>query len=403
MKLKRTAAVLLIAALSFSALLTSLTSCDKSNIIVDVGDLSDETDTSANEQEAAEEVSADGAEETAGLAEIEPVPEEPVIPEEPKFLDPLTGLETTEELSRQRPAAVMLNNIKPALPQVGISRFDVLYEITVEGAITRLMGLATDWANLPVIGSVRSSRDYFIDVSDAHNALYVHAGGSTYAYNEMYARGTEHVDGTNGTYASTRAFYRDAERMKTMAIEHTLVTTGENLAAAIEGNGFSTAYKDGFVCPFTFASEKFALEGEEAKYIYIPFSYYAQSYLDFDEETGLYSKGQYLNTGSSLDKHDSPHIDGTTGEQLKFDNIIIMRAPHSAIAGDDKGRISVNFTGSGSGYYVSGGKYIGITWKKASRTSTYSLYLADGTTPLVMNPGKTYAAIVPTNADVVLK
>lgn len=324
-------------------------------------------------------------------------PEKPVV-----FKNVLTGLETTEYLSTQRPLAIMFNNIYAALPQVGISKVDVLYEITVEGAITRLMGVVTDWATLPTIGSVRSSRDYFIDISDAHNAIYVHAGGSDYAYSVLWERGTDRIDGTNGGYASGAAFYRDPERMKTMATEHTLVTNGEKLAVAIGKNNFKTTYKDGFAAPFTFADESFVPEGTDASYVYIPFSFYAQSYLDYDANKNVYMKGQYLGTRQSLDRHDSPHIDGSTGAQLEFTNILVMSAYHSG-ALDDKGRISVNFTGSGEGYYITHGKAKPIVWKKESRTSGYKLYEKDGITELVMNPGKTYAAIVPTGAEVVIK
>lgn len=328
-----------------------------------------------------------------------------VVPEVVKsqFINKLTGLETTEFLSNQRPVAVMFNNLHAALPQVGISEMDIVYEITTEGAITRLMGLKSDWATLPTIGSIRSSRDYFIDVSDAHNAIYVHAGGSTYAYSEMWARNTEHIDGTNGNYASTSAFFRDAERLKTMSSEHTLMTSGEKLAAAIGKNEFSTTYKEDFECPVKFSDKKIDITGDTANYIYIPFSSYAQSYLDYDTETGLYNKGQYLNSRSSLDKHDSPHIDGATGKALSFTNVIILRASHSAIAGDTAGRIKVDFTGTGEGYYIYGGVCKEIKWEKETRTSGYTLFEQDGETELLLNPGKSYIAIVPTNAEIVYK
>lgn len=329
-------------------------------------------------------------------------------PEKEIIINKLTGLEISEDLSNQRPVAIMFNNIKQALPQVGISNVDVLYEITTEGSITRLMGVATDWASLPTIGSVRSSRDYFIDISDAHNAIYVHAGGSDYAYSELWARKTERIDGTNGTRASGAAFYRDPERMKSMALEHTLVTNGEKLAKAIKENGFSTQYKDGFDVPFKFSKDDLSIEGVSASYVYIPFSYYAQSYLDYEANSKTYLKGQYLGTPSSLDMHDSPHIDGNTGEQLRFKNIIILHAPHSNIAGDTKGRIKVDITGIGTGYYITNGITKKITWKKESRTSSYKLY--DGaeyntntSQELIINPGKTYVAIVPTTAEVVFK
>lgn len=387
--------VSLLAALCLFASL--LTACGgKPTFVWEEPDDGEET-VETSKMQNTEDTVPDGELETAPGAgeETEEQDEEPAV----LFRNPLTGLETTEELSCQRPVAIMLNNIKAALPQIGISKVDVLYEITVEGAITRLLGVATDWASLPVVGSVRSSRDYFIDISDAHGAIYVHAGGSPVAYSTMSSRRTEHIDGTNGNAASTRAFYRDAERRKTMASEHTLVTSGERIAKAIADNGFSTVQKEDFVCPLQFADEAVTFEGEPALYIYIPFSYYAQSYLDYDAESGLYQKGQYLNTRSSLGKHDSPHIDGTTGEQLAFTNVLVLLAYHSG-ALDEKGRISVDFTGTGTGYYMTGGVCKKIVWEKESRTSSYSLYEEDGETPLLLSPGKSYVAIAPTGCSV---
>lgn len=392
MKIKNILAVILASALTTA----TLASCNKT----------DNTDTPGAETESVVNNSegVTDSKENTEADNTEDNPEENVaVPEKSTvFKNALTGLETTEYLSTQRPLAIMFNNIYAALPQVGISKVDVLYEITVEGAITRLMGVVTDWATLPTIGSVRSSRDYFIDISDAHNAIYVHAGGSDYAYSVLWERGTDRIDGTNGGYASGAAFYRDPERMKTMATEHTLVTNGEKLAVAIGKNNFQTTYKDGFAAPFTFADESFVPDGTDANYVYIPFSFYAQSYLDYDASKNVYMKGQYLGTRSSLDKHSSPHIDGSTGSQLEFTNILIMSAYHSG-ALDDKGRISVNFTGTGEGCYITRGKAKPIVWKKESRTSGYKLYEKDGTTELVMNPGKTYAAIVPTGTEVVIK
>ncbi len=91
-------------------------------------------------------------------------PQEPQEPPVPEFVNKLTGEETTEELAGIRPIAMMINNIKAATPQQGISLADVMYEVLAEGGITRLLCLFTDYASLPETGSIRSSRDYFIDL-----------------------------------------------------------------------------------------------------------------------------------------------------------------------------------------------------------------------------------------------
>ena len=71
----------------------------------------------------------------------------------------LTGKQVDEAIGRQRPLAVMFNNIEAGCPQTGISRADVVYECPVEGRITRLMGIIENWHDLEKIGSIRSCRD----------------------------------------------------------------------------------------------------------------------------------------------------------------------------------------------------------------------------------------------------
>lgn len=318
------------------------------------------------------------------------------------FKNKLTGLGTTEQLSNQRPIAIMFNNLKAATPQHGISQMDVVYEAIVEGSITRLLGVVTDWESLPTLGSIRSSRDYYIDFSDAHNAIYVHAGGSELAYSTMSQRKTDHIDGVNGPRVSSNAFYRNQDRIKKgIGIEHTLFSSGERLAKAIEGNKFTTTLKDGFVSPLKFSQETLNIEGDTANYVYVPFSTYAQSYFDYDNETGLYNKGQYLSSKSSLDKHNSPHIDGNTNEQINFKNVVILFTRYTTI--DNVGRQAVQFTGTGTGYYITDGKCKEITWSRQTRTGGYTLYEADGKTELLMNPGKSYIGFVKPNTDIVYK
>ena len=62
-----------------------------------------------------------------------PEPEPEPEPEVPSGMNPLTGLPMEPEYENRRPAAVMLNNLKAAQPQLGISQADIIYEVPVEG------------------------------------------------------------------------------------------------------------------------------------------------------------------------------------------------------------------------------------------------------------------------------
>ncbi len=303
------------------------------------------------------------------------------------FENPLTGLMTTEEIATTRPVAIMVNNIHAALPQIGISEAEVIYEILEEGGITRLLCVYNDYKDIPEIGSIRSARDYFIDFADAHDAVFIHAGGSTYAKQALIDRRTNNLD---GLYLDQ--FYRSAERQKIMSREHTLMISGSGICEAMALKGYSTTTeKKG---PFTFGDVE--LDGESAQYIEIPFSLgynpspYAVTHLNYDSEKGAYLKGQY----------GAAHIDGDDNTQLEFKNVLTLTCSMSVIPGDEYGCLKMSFNGTGKGTYACDGVIKDIVWKKNAGESTYTLYESDGQTPLILNKGKSYIAVVPVGTQI---
>lgn len=325
---------------------------------------------------------------TAAPETTTPPETEPVAVPTP-YVNPLTGLPTTVDLSNQRPAAIMINNLRVACPQQGIAQADVLYECLVEGGITRLMAVISDYTSISTIGSVRSSRDYYIDMAQNHDALYIHAGGSPQAYSELYSRGIDYICGVNMYTPNT--FYRDLTRQNTMGYEHSLMTSGEGLRSGIAYKGYRTTIRDGFTSPFVFDAENDSAKNSstEAKHLILNYSAYAVAQMIYSEATNTYYRFQF---GSE------PHIDGATGEQLSFTNVLILYNAVSAIPGDTSGRLAVETTGTGRGWYVSGGKAVPIKWQKDTRDSVIRLTTEAGE-QLKMTPGKTFVSILPTTAE----
>ena len=307
-----------------------------------------------------------------------------------EFTNPLTGLACENDMSKIRPVTIMVNNIREALPQIGISEADIVHEIIEEGGITRLLCVYNDYSDIPEIGSVRSARDYFIDIADAHDAIFVHAGASKYAFADLAIRGTNNID---GLFVSQ--FYRSAERRQTMALEHTLMISGSGIDSAIAEKGYRTESEN--PSPLVFANDY--KKGEtDALHIEVPFSVgynanpYAKAFFDYDEQSGNYLKGQF----------GKKHIDGDDGQQLTFKNVITLSCPMNFIQGDAYGRIQVHFTGTGTGTYSVDGTSREIVWTKPDRSSAYTLYEKDGTTPLEIAPGKSYIALISTNTNIIL-
>jgi len=320
---------------------------------------------------------------------VEPLPETlppPPPPVKPVvYTNPLTGLECSKEVSTQRPAAIMMNNIAQAAPQDGISKADILYECLVEGGITRLVMLTTDYSKLDVIGSVRSSREYYLDFIQNHDAIYFHAGGSNKAYDEIDKRKIDSFDAVRMYLPDT--FYRDEIRLETMGLEHSLVTTGNRIKNTIRMFGTRTTLKSDFVNPFVFPedNEPIVPEGNEASCVKLTYSSYQEPYFKYDSRTNTYKRWQF----------GAPHIDRMTEDQLEFTNIIVILCYQSG-ALNSSGNIDVNCTGDGEGYYISNGKYIRIKWEKADGDTPIKLFNTDGS-QLIINKGKTYMGIINKN------
>ncbi len=308
----------------------------------------------------------------------------------PAFTDPLTGLEATKDLGTTRPVAIMINNIEHAIPQVGISNADVLYECLAEGGITRLLMVTRDYESLGTVGSIRSSREYYIDFAKNHDAIYIHAGGSEKAYSQIYSRSIEHLDGVRadartGKNMSGTVFYRDPDRLKKFAYEHTMVTTGERIVKGIEAMGYTKQLKTGFNEPIKPIDWGWSvvLSGENATKVKIPYRSNRVSEYEYDAATGKYMRYQF---------NHQKHVDGANGEQLSFENIFILNMPHRN-TGDYAGHLVVTTTGTGNGWYITGGKRIPITWSKPSQDEPMTVCDAEGN-PIVINQGKTAINIV---------
>ena len=89
----------------------------------------------------------------------------------------LTGnIDLSDEAVGKRPVAVMVNNVNDALPQYGISDADIIFEMTVESDLTRMMALYADYTKVPKVCAVRSCRYYYPVMAHGFDAFYVNWG-----------------------------------------------------------------------------------------------------------------------------------------------------------------------------------------------------------------------------------
>lgn len=305
-------------------------------------------------------------------------PEEPVV----LFTNPLTGEPAEEDISQNRPVAIMLNNLKKALPQHGVAQADIIYEVCAEGGITRMMAVFQTMDGVGNLGSVRSARPYYVELAAGLDAIFIHAGGSDGAYHSIKNLGVFNIDGVNGPYGGTM-FWRDSQRKKTAGFEHSLFTSDQRITSLLGDQLASKrqVHEAGYSLPLTFAADGTPVLGQEAGTITVKFSNYKTGTFTYDSDQNAYLVRQ----------HGAPYVDGNTGAQVAVTNVLVLKTDTKVI--DKEGRLDVDLVGSGSGYFACGGKYIPITWSKASAGAPLTYSTADGQ-PLSLGVGSSYINII---------
>ncbi len=299
---------------------------------------------------------------------------EEVIPNEPEE----KKLQIVDVNSNSRPYAVMINNINVARPlQSGLQDAYIIYEIIVEGGITRYMALFLD-QDTERIGSIRSARHYFLDYALENDAIYVHHGQSPQAQSDFSKLDIDRIVVDN-----SKTGWRDSSL--NVATEHRLFTSIEKLNSGL-GN-IRTERDNDLLLDYSI-DELNLSEYENAKVannITIKYSGYITNTYEYDSESGVYKR--FVNGDA--------HTDYVTKEQYTFKNIITYQVDNYTINdGENKGRQDIENIGSGTGYYISGGYAVPITWEKKSRTSQTKYYLESGE-ELVVNDGNTFIQIQP--------
>ena len=292
-------------------------------------------------------------------------------------INPLTGVASiTEEEAEFKPLAVAINNVKVAQPiQAGVSGADIVFETVTEAGITRLLGIfKAPTAEMGNIGSIRSARTVFAELSAMFNAVYVHHG-----MDETYCRPRVNELNIPRIEISTKV---DGERIQNgKAWEHTLYTSGEKLRADIFNKGYNTDNKSE---PWLNFSDAKTAASDSAKSVTVKFNNTSVTNFTYDEETGVYTRGS---SGKELK-------DYFTQKTSTFTNVFVLYTGISHYPDNYHTKVSLN---GGDGYYVTKGGYEKITWQKTGDRSPLAFKDADGK-ELTVTPGKSYICIVDKSA-----
>ena len=285
---------------------------------------------------------------------------------------PLTGIATNEDINH-RAISVTVNNHPAARPQSGLQKADFVYEMLAEGNVTRF--LAVYQSEQPErVGPVRSARDYFVQIAEGLDSVYIAHGYSPEAKELL---DEEYVDSLNGLAYDGTLFKRDSSRKA----PHNSYISFENIEKGIEEKGYDL---DGQPPSFSFLSEEEAqqLKGEDATNVTVEYgdSSYDVTYVFVHEDQVYerYTKGVQT-------------VDADTGTSVALNNIIVLEAPHKVV--DSEGRRDINLSNGGDAYLFQNGKMNQIQWQFVDNTITF---MNDGK-EVELIPGKTWVNVIPTN------
>jgi len=287
------------------------------------------------------------------------------------------------------PIAVALDNFPfGARPQMGMDRADLVYELLVEGGITRFLAIfhrhEAEW-----IEPVRSARTPMLYIARELGAVLGHIGaasvaGPADADSQFNWWGVHHFDGD----LSKEPFWRNRRRYA----PHNAVTSTFELRGHALGLGWSG--------PSDLSPWLYREEGEEESEPHEPATALGYGFSLVFPAQGLMNASWAYDAESARYYRrmaSAPHIDGLSGEQLTARNVVIQVVP--AWVGSRQGHVLYDLVGEGPAYVFRDGHIFEAVWSKRWREDRTRYWHPSGE-ELRFNRGNTWVALVPAGSPV---
>ena len=272
---------------------------------------------------------------------------------------------------------VVIENSAVARPQRGLQTADIVYEVPVEGGITRFVCLFSD--NVPdAVMPIRSVRPTFLYIQSEWDAIFMHFGGSGRAdvdLSKPYSAYGHHLyseikivlDGLGSGWGDY------FQRVSSASAPHN-VEGNPLLAQALydyEPESPGWLFESGV----TYSGEdstEFSLAMCSGDADYITYTY--------DPENDVYLRSMNGKAFTSAE----------TGEQVSVTNVIVQYSTYTTVEG-----IKLwDMIGSGDADFYIGGKKIEGSWERESESDVTVFYDDEGN-QIVLRPGNTWVHIHP--------
>lgn len=324
--------------------------------------------------------------------EVEPTITEPITETtteapKPTNFNPLTGQEDyNEKAIGIRPVAIVVENLKPARPQWGITTPDIIVEGEVEGGISRMLWLYADYTSVPSkVGPLRSARPSYVKFSRYFDAIFIHWGGShskagyTGGYETIRKLKIDDIDGMAGG----KLFGRDKTR--STSSEHRGILDGSLIAETIKNKKFRTAIDENNFTRFEFNDEISDIGESGADKVNVTFSNRTDTRkFTYNTEDKLYHTKDWE-------------------EDVAFENVIILMAKSTYYTTPYKGSSTtyLNYAvkNGGTGYLVSNGTSMKIKWASESEETNKLVITDEAGNTIKLNKGKSYIGLASSNHE----
>lgn len=314
--------------------------------------------------------------------------EPPTTEPPPVYRNPLNG-ELLDAPYTGRIFISTISNVPDALPHVSANQADIIFETFVNYSIIRCIGLYSNISQVEQIGSIRSTRLMFNDITEHYDAILFHAGGSSQVLRDVKARGIENFSVDTWDAVQAGISVRDEYRKRHIGWEHCLLALGPKMEEYAAAQGYSLEGDPDKDYLLRFNEDGTPADGETAEHITITItekSNRKDTVLDYNPDTGRYVYSQY---GKVM-------RDGITEEEETYRNILVMFAQISR-----EGMYQVaDFCAGGEGLFACGGKLIPIQWGCDSEDSPFWFKTMDGE-ELELGVGNTYIAITEPDSKIV--
>ena len=306
-----------------------------------------------------------------------------------------------EEALERRVVAVKVDNHWNARPQSGIEHADAVYELLVEGGLTRFIALFHH-SDTEYIGPIRSGRPTDPTLVKFLGAPLQISGAQSWVSGLIAGYGVKLL-GDNGTTTF---------RIRSRRAPHNLYGSTVAMRDVSDQRGYSDepppvpmfdfgALRDG-----TPGAEEIILDWSDRPVV--RWEWTGSEYLRFNGD----NPHNYLKLPSE-DEEDSEDTENSDGEdtesepevlehQIAIDTLVVLTAPKywaSSRSGAGSAVPALDTVGSGDAYVFNGGEVVEGSWARESVDERFELTAEDGST-IPVPAGRLWIAIFPSNQQV---